>query len=221
MALLLLVLVVLPLLAVFVDPILVPNGASHRFGLGDFAYVMTRWLDWSNRFLDAFTGKCQCDHLVIVIGFIGHLTGYSVRTISGSLVQMHQELEQSARVCGYGPIKDRGVRITLPLVRSSIVWLPRWRGFTCLPRAHRRGSSGAIRERWEETDYSPDRPHFGPICRSAWWRNAEPYDVVTFDQLRYQTRCLRLFYEAPQKVRAFRVGKRCSYRLLDCGELAV
>jgi len=39
-----------------------------------------------------------------------------VRTISGSLVQVHPELEESARICGLGPVRAL-CRITLPLVR--------------------------------------------------------------------------------------------------------
>ena len=42
---------------------------------------------------------------VIVIGFVGRFTGYAVRAISGSLVQMHPELEESARICGHGPVR--------------------------------------------------------------------------------------------------------------------
>jgi iron(III) transport system permease protein len=57
---------------------------------------------------------------LIVIGFIGRFTGYAVRSISGSLVQIHPELEESARVCGFGPIRTVA-RITLPLVKPSIV----------------------------------------------------------------------------------------------------
>ncbi len=56
---------------------------------------------------------------IIVIGFVGRFSGYAVRSISGSLVQVHPELEESARVCGYGPIKAL-CRITLPLVWPSI-----------------------------------------------------------------------------------------------------
>jgi iron(III) transport system permease protein len=56
---------------------------------------------------------------IIVIGFVGRFSGYAVRSISGSLVQVHPELEESARVCGYGPIRAL-CRITLPLVWPSI-----------------------------------------------------------------------------------------------------
>jgi iron(III) transport system permease protein len=57
---------------------------------------------------------------LIIIGFIGRFTGYAVRTISGSLVQIHPELEESARISGYGPARTVA-RITLPLIRPSIV----------------------------------------------------------------------------------------------------
>jgi iron(III) transport system permease protein len=57
---------------------------------------------------------------LIVIGFVGRFTGYAVRTISGSLVQVHPELEESARICGLGPVRAL-CRITLPLVRPSII----------------------------------------------------------------------------------------------------
>lgn len=57
---------------------------------------------------------------LIVIGFIGRFTGYAVRTVSGSLVQIHPELEESARIAGYGPARTVA-RITLPLIRPSIV----------------------------------------------------------------------------------------------------
>lgn len=57
---------------------------------------------------------------LIVFGFIGRFSGYAVRTISGSLVQVHPELEESARVSGYGPVQAL-CRITLPLIRPSIV----------------------------------------------------------------------------------------------------
>ena len=57
---------------------------------------------------------------LIILGFLGRFTGYAVRTISGSLVQIHPELEESARISGYGPIRTV-TKITLPLVRPSIV----------------------------------------------------------------------------------------------------
>jgi iron(III) transport system permease protein len=57
---------------------------------------------------------------IIVIGLIGRYVSYSVRTITSSLVQIHPELEESARVCGFG-WTDTMRRVTLPLVAPSIV----------------------------------------------------------------------------------------------------
>lgn len=61
---------------------------------------------------------------VMILAFVGRYCSYAVRTVSGSLVQIHPELEESARVGGYGPVKTV-LRITLPLVRPGIVssWL--------------------------------------------------------------------------------------------------
>jgi len=42
---------------------------------------------------------------LIVIGFVGRFTGYAVRTISGSWCRLHPELEESARICGLGPVR--------------------------------------------------------------------------------------------------------------------
>jgi iron(III) transport system permease protein len=57
---------------------------------------------------------------IIVLAFIGRFTGYAVRSISASIVQVHPELEESARIAGYGWIRTF-TRITLPLIRPSIV----------------------------------------------------------------------------------------------------
>lgn len=57
---------------------------------------------------------------IIIFAFIGRFSGYAVRSISASLVQVHPELEESARVSGYGPTKTF-LKITLPLIRPSIV----------------------------------------------------------------------------------------------------
>jgi iron(III) transport system permease protein len=86
-------------------PLSVPSMA---FGIG----VTSLWL--------RFPIDVSATIWVIVIGFIGRFSGYAVRTISGSLVQIHPELEESARICGYGPLRTVA-RITLPLVRPSIV----------------------------------------------------------------------------------------------------
>ena len=57
---------------------------------------------------------------IIVLAFIGRFTGYAVRSISSSIVQVHPELEESARIAGYGWFRTF-TRITLPLIKPSIV----------------------------------------------------------------------------------------------------
>ena len=57
---------------------------------------------------------------VIVLGFLGRYTSYAVRSINGSLVQIHPELEESARVCGYGWFRTVGT-VTLPLIWPAVV----------------------------------------------------------------------------------------------------
>ena len=56
--------------------------------------------------------------LIIMFAFIGRFTAYAVRSVSASLVQLHPELEESARVCGYGPLRTF-TRITLPLILAE------------------------------------------------------------------------------------------------------
>lgn len=62
--------------------------------------------------------------LIIILAFVGRFTAYAVRSTSASLRQVHPELEESARVCGYRPLRTFS-RITLPLILPSIVaaWL--------------------------------------------------------------------------------------------------
>lgn len=62
--------------------------------------------------------------LIIIFAFVGRFTAYAVRSISASLVQVHPELEESARLCGYGAVRTFS-RITFPLILPSIVaaWL--------------------------------------------------------------------------------------------------
>ena len=57
---------------------------------------------------------------IIVLAFVGRFTGYAVRSVSSSIVQVHPELEESARIAGYGWGRTF-VHITLPLIRPSIV----------------------------------------------------------------------------------------------------
>ena len=68
---------------------------------------------------------------VIILGFLGRYTSYAVRSIIGSLVQIHPELEESARVSGYGWGRALA-RITLPLVWPSVVsgWVMLYSIFT-------------------------------------------------------------------------------------------
>ena len=62
--------------------------------------------------------------LIVMFALIGRFTAYSVRSTSASLVQLHPELEESARVCGYGPLQTF-LRITFPLILPSVLagWL--------------------------------------------------------------------------------------------------
>ncbi len=57
---------------------------------------------------------------VIVLGFLGRYTSYAVRSMNGTLVQIHPELEESARVCGYGWTRTVGA-VTLPLIWPAVV----------------------------------------------------------------------------------------------------
>ncbi|MBO9355892.1 ABC transporter permease subunit [Bordetella petrii] len=58
--------------------------------------------------------------LIIILAFVGRFTAYAVRSISASLTQVHPELEESGRLCGYGPLRTF-THITLPLILPSIV----------------------------------------------------------------------------------------------------
>lgn len=58
--------------------------------------------------------------LIIIFAFVGRFSAYAVRSISASLVQVHPELEESARVFGYGPLRTFA-RITLPLISPSVL----------------------------------------------------------------------------------------------------
>ncbi|QRM33331.1 iron ABC transporter permease (plasmid) [Microvirga sp. VF16] len=57
---------------------------------------------------------------IIIIGLIGRYVSYSVRTITSSLVQIHPELEESARISGFG-WGSTMLRVTLPLVFPAII----------------------------------------------------------------------------------------------------
>ncbi len=58
--------------------------------------------------------------LIVLFAFVGRFTAYAVRSISASLVQLHPELEESARVFGYGPLRTFA-RITFPLILPSVL----------------------------------------------------------------------------------------------------
>jgi iron(III) transport system permease protein len=57
---------------------------------------------------------------IIVLAFVGRFTAYAIRPIGASLMQVHPELEESARVAGFGWLRTLFV-VTLPLIRPSIV----------------------------------------------------------------------------------------------------
>jgi iron(III) transport system permease protein len=86
-------------------PISVPGIA---FGVG----VMLVWIDVPV----AVYGTAA----IILLAFIGRFTAYAVRSVSASLVQLHPELEESAQVFGYGPVRTFA-RITLPLILPSVL----------------------------------------------------------------------------------------------------
>jgi len=86
-------------------PISVPGIA---FGVG----VMLEWIDVPF----AVYGTA----VIILLAFIGRFTAYAVRSVSASLVQLHPELEESARVFGYGAVRTF-VRITFPLILPSVL----------------------------------------------------------------------------------------------------
>lgn len=58
--------------------------------------------------------------LIIIFAFIGQFTAYAVRSIMASLAQIHPELEESARLCGYGPVRTF-LSVTAPLIMPSMV----------------------------------------------------------------------------------------------------
>jgi iron(III) transport system permease protein len=57
---------------------------------------------------------------VIVLGFLGRYTSYAARSMTGSLAQIHPELEESARVCGYSWTRTV-TAVTLPLIWPAVV----------------------------------------------------------------------------------------------------
>jgi len=57
---------------------------------------------------------------IIIVGLIGRYVSYAVRAITSSLIQIHPELEESARVSGFG-WGNTMWRITLPLVLPAVI----------------------------------------------------------------------------------------------------
>lgn len=57
---------------------------------------------------------------IIIVGLIGRYVSYSVRTITSSLIQIHPELEECARISGFG-WGNTMLRVTLPLVMPAII----------------------------------------------------------------------------------------------------
>ncbi|WP_439498166.1 ABC transporter permease [Bosea sp. (in: a-proteobacteria)] len=91
------------------DVVLLPMSVpSLAFALGVFFFWL--WIPWG------VYGTVW----IIIIALIGRYSSYSVRSISSSLIQVHPELEESARICGLGWGATLR-RITLPLVLPSIV----------------------------------------------------------------------------------------------------
>jgi iron(III) transport system permease protein len=57
---------------------------------------------------------------VLIIAYVARFMPEGLRATSSGMIQVHSELEESARVSGAGPLRAVS-RVTLPLIRSSIV----------------------------------------------------------------------------------------------------
>ncbi|MQA94112.1 MAG: ABC transporter permease subunit [Streptosporangiales bacterium] len=57
---------------------------------------------------------------ILVLAFVGHLLPQGFQGISSSLIQVHPDLEESARVCGAGKIRTVW-EILIPLVRTGVI----------------------------------------------------------------------------------------------------
>ncbi len=57
---------------------------------------------------------------IIGIGFVGRFVSYGVRSTSANLMQIHPELEGSARVCGASWARTL-IRVTLPLIKPGVI----------------------------------------------------------------------------------------------------
>lgn len=86
-------------------PVSVPGIA---FGVG----VMLLWINVS---LPVYGTA-----LILIFAMIGRFSAYSVRAVSASLIQVHPELEEAARVAGYSWLATC-LRVTLPLIMPGII----------------------------------------------------------------------------------------------------
>lgn len=57
---------------------------------------------------------------ILVLAFIGHLLPQGFQGISSSLIQVHADLEESARVCGAGRVRTVW-EILVPLIRTGVI----------------------------------------------------------------------------------------------------
>jgi iron(III) transport system permease protein len=57
---------------------------------------------------------------VLIIAYVARFMPEGLRTTSAGMIQIHRELEESARTSGAGPVRT-ALSITLPLIRTSII----------------------------------------------------------------------------------------------------
>src|SRR5581483_3621700 len=89
---------------------------------------------------------------ILFIGYVTRFLPYGVRTVSSTVIQIHQELEEASKVCGAGYFATFR-RILLPLMRPGVitaewprsVWRLRWCARCSL--RWRRNSPGARRDK--------------------------------------------------------------------------
>ncbi|HLQ35765.1 MAG TPA: ABC transporter permease subunit [Chloroflexota bacterium] len=91
-------------------------GLAFAFALFIVALVADRWLPWL-----PLAGSLG---LIVIANTLNHLP-YSTRITNAALLQVHQELEEQARLCGAGPLAAVR-RIVAPLARPSLVFAGLW-----------------------------------------------------------------------------------------------
>lgn len=57
---------------------------------------------------------------ILLIGYVTRFLPYGVRTVSSTVIQIHQELEEASKVCGAGYFSTFR-RILLPLIRPGVI----------------------------------------------------------------------------------------------------